>query len=148
LGFKLTGRSHTVVRLPVHEEDNPVVVFQPTRRSAEQRAARPPEDNLLRAFFRLNESHGNVAVRGGILTKDLLYHQVPEYFRVQAKGSKRMHPGAYKCKWVQRMQCRKVIGRLNMVDSRDCQANALRNLTAALSRRHLIRTCIFELWSA
>ena len=114
----------------MYEMDNPTVFFKPTQRGAE-RAAHPPNDSLLHAYFRLNLAHANELLKGGLYTKDLLYHQIPEYFRVVEKGSKRIRAGedgAYFCEWVKRKVFRKVIGRLNMVESRDCQANALRSL--------------------
>lgn len=72
MGKELQGKSHSVEQLPVHLENEQVVVFNPQRRESAKKAAE--KDSKLVAFFKYCQKHPDEKVKYPNMPKQHTWH--------------------------------------------------------------------------
>ena len=120
LGYEMESRSHSIVRLQVHLPGQTTVLFQEGQEKEALEAAKK-KDSTLTAWFKLNQFYNHLQASNsfpddGIDSRNLFYHQIPEYFIFKNNS------------WERRKNISKTIGRLFFVGPNEPERFALRLL--------------------
>ncbi len=123
--FPTNRKSHTVVALPVHLEDEQSVVFHEDH--PEQAVQNGPRHTELLAFFDLNNSNDPETRQ---LANSLLYHDIPQYFTFVKKiGTWKKRPRPIPDKVISTWaKTKPVIGRMHKVPVKDHELYAVLTL--------------------